>query len=95
MANAVLNNSALLNRSDEERRRIIQEFLEAPKGRSETALEDINAAICRMENEFGMESEQMREFLRDGKIRETEAYCHWLLLLSLRDRLVHVSGSGR
>ena len=90
MSNSVLKNSALLNRSDEERGRLIREFLATPTGSNASALEQVNAAISRMENEYGMASDQMRDLLKNGKLRETEAYCHWLLLLSLRNRLAHI-----
>jgi hypothetical protein len=95
MSRAELANSSLMNVSDERRRRLVKEFLEEPVEPRDSALERINKEIAWLENDTGMTTDVMLDLLRNGRIRETETYCHWLLLLSLRKRLEAVPSNRR
>ena len=89
MSTNILSNSDLRNRSDAERSRMISEFLHSEPASQEDALASIDRALAYLENKYGMKSEVMRQLIEAGTLRETDDYCHWLMLVSIRNRVAH------
>ena len=54
----------------------------------ETFIKRVTAKIRALEESHGFSSNEMREKLKSGEIRETLDICDWLLFLRHRDRLM-------
>lgn len=82
--------SELATMPEDEKNRRLGELVQAVV--NPTALElaaqrnDITEKIQQLEFRYKMSSDEMKRQLREGKIRETADFCHWLMLLRIRGR---------
>lgn len=51
--------------------------------------------ISAFEKQHGMNSADMRDGVRVGKVRETAEICTWLMILEMRDRLASLTTRTR
>jgi len=56
------------------------------------SLEQVSARISKFEERYGFDSDEMRQRVGTGSLREDDSICTWLMLLSRRDRLVQRQG---
>ena len=66
----------------------LAELMTATKTAPNGEIADLNERIRAFEEKHGMDSHKLREKLDKGEIRETVDVCKWLMLLTIRDRLV-------
>lgn len=82
--------SELHGLSPEERDEKIEEFIRAGKITNEQALDDLNQKLDRLEENYEITSNEMKNQLRQGFLQETQEICYWLMLLKLREKLLEL-----
>jgi hypothetical protein len=75
----------LANMSKPEVDRALGELVSAAKAPRNGQRAELDARIHHLELQYEMTSDEMRESLRNGRIKETAEIAHWLFLIRARE----------
>ena len=75
----------LANMSKPEADRALGELVSAAKAPRNGQRAELDARIHQLELEYEMSSDELRENLRNGQVKETAKIAHWLFLIRARD----------
>lgn len=74
--------------SVDERTRALAELARSGQSFPNGEMQELDRRISEFELRYEMSSATMRKRYANRQLRETADICHWLMLLSMKDRLV-------